>query len=175
MKQFLFLLIFGFGCFTNAQEKTTQFPTDYLGIYKGDLKIESVRGAKEIGMEFHLNTTEKTDHYQYMLIYIFDGKRQERKYTLVTKNATKGQYILDENNGILIDAQLFGNTLYFMFKVEATIITTTLRFYKDDMNFEITASSKDKKNVTGQENKDVSEVVSYPITTVQKAHLLKEH
>ena len=64
--------------------------------------------------------------------------------------------------------------MYFIFEVEGTIITTTLRFYKDAMNFEITATSKDKKNITGQETTEVSEVISYPITTMQKARLLKE-
>jgi len=174
MKQPLLILIFIFSYLANAQEKTLQFPGDYLGIYKGNLNIHSVRGSKEIGMEFHLITTEKTDQYQYILVYIFDGKRQERKYTLLVKDTVKGQYIVDENNGIVLDAQLFDNTLYFMFEVEGTIINTTLRFYENDMNFEITATSKDKKNVTGQETTEVSEVISYPITTMQKARLIKE-
>jgi len=173
MKKTLLLIavLFFFNSF--SQEKTLQFPDDYFGIYKGDLKIHSIRGVKEIGMEFHLNTTDQIDQYQYMLVYIFDGKRQERKYTLIKKDASKGQYLVDENNGVLLDAQLFDNNLYFMFEVEGTIITTTLRFYKNNMNFEITATSKNKKIVTGQENTDVTEVISYPITTVQKAHLIK--
>lgn len=174
MKQLLLILILIFCYLTNAQEKTLQFPNDYLGVYKGDLNIHSVKGVKEIGMEFHLIATEKTDQYQYMLVYVFDGKRQERKYTLLAKDASKGQYLVDENNGIVLNAQLFDNTLYFIFEVEGTIITTTLRFYKDAMNFEITATSKDKKHITGQETIEVSEVISYPITTMQKALLLKE-
>jgi len=174
MKKTLLLIavLFFFNSF--SQEKTLQFPDDYFGIYKGDLKIHSVRGTKEIGMEFHFNKTDQTDKYQYMLVYIFDGKRQERKYTLLTKDAPKGQYLVDENNGILLDAQLFDNTLYFMFEVEGTIITTTERFYENEMDFEITATNKNKKVVSGQENTEVSEVISYPITTVQKARLVKE-
>jgi len=173
MKKTLLLIAVLFFINSFSQEKALQFPDDYLGVYKGDLKIHSVRGVKEIGMEFHLNTTDQIDQYQYMLVYIFDDKRQERKYTLITKDASKGQYLVDENNGILLDAQLFDNNLYFMFEVEGTIITTTLRFYKNNMNFEITATNKNKKVVTGQENTDVTEVISYPITTVQKAHLIK--
>jgi len=174
MKNTLILIAIIF--FTNvfSQEKVLQFPNDYFGIYKGDLNIHSVKGIKKIGMEFHINKTDQNDQYQYMLVYIFDEKRQERKYTLLTKDATKGQYLVDENNGILLDAQLFNNSLYFMFEVEGTIITTTLRFYKNDMNFEITATNKNKKVITGQENTDVTEVISYPITTVQKAQLIKE-
>jgi len=174
MKKTLLLIAVLFFINSFSQEKTLQFPDDYFGIYKGYLKIHSIRGTKEIGMEFHLNTTDQADQYQYMLVYIFDGKRQERKYTLITKDASKGQFLVDENNGILLDAQLFDNNLYFMFEVEGTIITTTLRFYKNDMNFEITATNKKKQVVTGQENTEVSEVISYPITTVQKARLIKE-
>jgi len=174
MKHLLLSLIFIFSYLANAQEKTLLFPNDYLGVYKGDLNIHSVRGSKKIGMEFHLNTTDQTDQYQYMLVYIFDEKRQERKYTLIAKDASKGKYLVDENNGILLDAQLFDNNLYFMFEVEGTIITTTLRFYEDHIGFEITAANKATKNVTGQETTEVSEVISYPITTMQKARLIKE-
>lgn len=37
-----------------AQQEELIFPEDYLGGYKGDLKIQSPRGSQEIGMEFHL-------------------------------------------------------------------------------------------------------------------------
>lgn len=174
MKKTFLLIALLFFINSFSQEKTLHFPTDYFGVYKGDLKIQSVRGENKIDMEFHLNKTDKANQYQYMLVYIFDGKHQQRKYTLLTKDASKGQYLVDENNGILLDAQLFDNVLYFMFEVEETLITTTLRFNKNDMNFEITATNKNKKVVTGQENTEVSEVISYPITTVQKARLIKE-
>ena len=125
-------------------------------------------------MEFHFNKTDSIGKHQYMLVYIFDGKRQERKYNLIEKDVAKGAYIVDENNGILLDAKLVDNTLYCMFEVQNNLITTTERFYKDAMDFEITFSDTKQKTITGTEGEDAVSVTSYPVGGIQKAHLIKQ-
>lgn len=157
-----------------AQEEELIFPEDYLGVYKGKLVIASIKGGQEIDMEFHLLKSDEDKKYQYILVYIFDGKRQERKYTLIEKDKEKGKYVVDENNGIVLDAQAFGSSLYFMFEVNGTLLTTTERFYENAMDFEITATNKSKAVKTIAEGEEATEVISYPISTLQKAHLLKE-
>lgn len=146
-----------------------KFPEDYFGIYKGDLHIVSSRGEQTIQMEFHLQATDSVGNYKYVLVYIADGNRQERHYNLIDKG--EGKYVVDENNGILLDAALIGNTLYSMFEVQGNILTTTETFFEDKMWFEITFSSKEQKKETGVE--EGVNVYSYPVTTVQKAVLYK--
>ena len=64
------------------------FPEAYFGIYKGDLQISSQNGTTTIPMEFHLLPIEgDKEHYHYTIVYITNAVRQERKYTLITKNA----------------------------------------------------------------------------------------
>ncbi|GAB5563678.1 MAG: hypothetical protein Wins2KO_07410 [Winogradskyella sp.] len=155
----------------NAQNDSLQFPQDFFGIYKGKLTIVNANGTQELDMEFHLQQTDSIGKYQYTLVYIMNGNRQERLYNLIEKDAEKGDYIVDENNGIFLDAKLIDNTLYSMFEVQGNILTTTERFYKDHMDFEITFSSKKAKNESGTEGEDGVEVISYPITVVQKARL----
>lgn len=174
IKKILFTFLLFLSINLNAQEKKVNFPNDYLGVYKGKLSITSVRGAQEIDMEFHLLKTDDEKKYQYTIVYIFDGNRQERKYTLIEKDSEKGKYVVDENNGIILDAQLFGSSLYFMFEVNGTILTTTEHFYKDSMDFIITASNKGKTNKSMTEEEEATEVLSYPISTLQKAHLIKK-
>lgn len=173
-KQLFFYVLFLVGFTSFSQEEKLVFPEDYLGVYKGDLEINSDRGNQKIGMEFHLLKTDDSQKYKYTIVYIFDGKRQERDYTLFVKDREKGRYVVDENNGILLDAQLFGATLYAMFEVDGTLLTTTERFYENAMDFEITATSRDKANKTIAEGEEATEVLSYPISTLQKAHLIKE-
>jgi hypothetical protein len=173
MKQLLFVIILAYFS-ANAQTDSLQFPQDFYGIYKGDLNIINSRGRQTIQMEFHLNKTDSIGKYQYMLVYIMDGDRQERKYHLIEKDVSKGEYIVDENNGILLDAKLIDNTIYSMFEVQDNILTTTERFYKDAMDFEITVTNKTEKVTTGTTGEDATEVVSYPIFAVQKAHLIKQ-
>ncbi|MFD0964388.1 hypothetical protein [Pseudofulvibacter geojedonensis] len=174
IKKILFTFLLFLSINLNAQEKKVNFPNDYLGVYKGKLSITSVRGAQEIDMEFHLLKTDDEKKYHYIIGYIFDGNRQERKYTLIEKDKEKGNYVVDENNGIILNAQLFDSSLYFMFEVNGTILTTTEHFYKDSMDFIITATNKEKASRTIADGEEATEVLSYPISTLQKAHLIKQ-
>ncbi len=174
MKSVFFLFISLLGFSTEAQEDSLQFPQDFYGIYKGDLHIVNARGNQTIGMEFHLNPTDSIDKYQYMLVYIIEGKRQERKYSLLVKDTSKGEYVIDENNGILLDAKLIDNTIYSMFEVQGNLITTTERFYKNAMDFEITFTDTKQKMLSKTEEEESIDVTSYPIGGVQKAYLIKQ-
>jgi hypothetical protein len=161
--------------FSFCQEtKSANFPTDYLGVYKGDLKIVNSAETETIPMEFHLKATDSIDKYEYILVYGEGEKRQERLYHLIEKDAAKGNYVIDENNGILLDAKVVDNTLYSMFEVQGSLLTTTERFYEEYMVFEITVSNTQQKQITGNNGEDIPEVIAYPITVVQKARLVKQ-
>jgi hypothetical protein len=174
MKVYLALFFVMTSLSMSSQNDSLQFPQDFYGIYKGDLNIINAKGKQKIDMEFHLNATDSTGKYQYTLVYIMNGERQERKYNLIEKDVAKGEYIIDENNGILLNAKFLDGTLYAMFEVQNNLITTTERFYVDSMDFEITFTDTKLKTISGTEGEDAVEVNSYPIGGVQKAHLLKE-
>lgn len=174
MKSCLYIVFILYSLFTFSQSDSLQFPQDYFGIYKGDLKIYNAKDEQTIKMEFHLNKTNTIGKYQYMLVYIMNGNRQERNYTLIEKDIEKGQFVVDENNGILLDAKLVGHTLYFMFEVQGNILTTTERFYNNAMDFEITFTEKSNQVESGTSGEEATKVISYPISVVQKAHLIKQ-
>ncbi|MGB0896943.1 MAG: hypothetical protein ACPGU9_08385 [Flavobacteriaceae bacterium] len=158
----------------SAQQKQLQFPEDFLGVYKGTLEITSTKGQQEIDMEFHLLTTPTPGNYAYTLVYIADGKRQERHYSLIEKNKNKGQYMIDEHNGIFLNASVFGTTLYSVFEVSGNLLTTTETFYENAMDFEITMASKNQLLESKSTDDTATKVISYPVLTKQRAHLLKE-
>lgn len=174
MKPYLILIVFLFSLSVFSQNDSLQFPQDFYGVYKGDLHITNAKGKQTIKMEFHLNPTDSIGKYEYKLVYVMMGKPEERKYTLIEKDASKGEYIVDENNGILLDAKLIDNTIFSMFEVQGSILTTTERFYKDSMDFEITFANKSQQTKSGTEGEDATEVISYPISVLQKAHLIKQ-
>lgn len=146
---------------------------DYFGVYKGDLKIISKNGGDSIPMELHLLPTDIKNEYKYTLVYIVNGERQERLYTLKRVDAAKGIYVLDENNGITIDAVAWDNKLYMMFEVQGSLLTTQLTFEGDQMIFEITFTRKNTANKSATNEEKPTEVLSYPITTIQKGVLKK--
>lgn len=157
-----------------AQNNEKQFPEDFFGTYKGDLEIINPQGKQTIQMELHLKPTDTIGTYYYVIVYIMNGNREERNYTLLEKDKAKGLYKVDENNGILLDVKCIGTTLFSMFEVQGNILTTTERFYDDAMDFEITFASKQNSNASKTTDETPIEVISYPITVLQKANLVKQ-
>ena len=157
-----------------SQTKEANFPNDFFGKYKGKLNITSANGTQQIDMEFHLLPTDTVGKYHYTIIYKSDKINQERKYTLLEKDKTKGQFVVDENNGILLNCMYANNALYSIFEVQGGLLTTTEHFYKEYMDFEIMYSAKEKveKSLTTEDK--LTEVLSYPVISVQQAKLYKE-
>jgi len=157
-----------------AQDSELNFPEDYLGIYKGRLNINSTGGIQDIPMEFHLTEGDSTDHYRYTLIYGEGDTRQERKYSLIAEDKDKGEFIVDENNGIILDDKQIDNRLYCLFEVNGSLLTTFITFGEDHLLWEIVFAAKSEARTTYAENDEKIEVISYPISTVQRAILKKQ-
>lgn len=175
MKNSIFKILIFFillSCSWTVQAQSS-FPASYFGEYKGVLNIFSGLKNQQLNLEFHLLPTEKEHHYQYNLVYIVnDSVRDERLYTLIFDETTQS-FSIDENNGIVLAVSYIENTLYSLFEVEGALLTSILKFEKDYINFLITYAAKNKSLKTGGLSKDIPEVVSYPIGTVQTAKLMK--
>ncbi len=118
-------------------------------------------------MEFHLKATDTLGHYAYTLVYA----DQARNYTLIEIDKEKGLYAVGENNGIVLGSRYAKHTLYSFFEVGSNLLSSRLAFEGDSLKFEILFTPMDKKVRTG-ENMEL-EVYSYPITTVQRAVLIR--
>lgn len=169
-KSVLFIFFFSFVSLIFSQEKKDTFPNNFLGIYKGDLIINSAKGTQKIPMEFHLKKTDSTHKFDYVLIY----KGAPRNYTLVLKDIEKGLFEVDENNGIILPTKYANNTLYSFFEVQGNFLSTRFEFKKDTLNFEILFTATKNKVTTGGTSKEIPEVFGFPISTIQKAVLIKE-
>ncbi len=157
------------------QEKTstaipekTEFPDDFLGIYKGDLDIVTSNGSNPVPMEFHLLATANSSKYAYKIFY---GKeRLERAYNLI-QTSNPHIYEVDENNGIIIPTAYSNNTLFSTYEVAGNLLNCTEVFHNDRLEFMITMSRQIDTATAGQT--DGFTVKSYPISVMQKAVLYK--
>ncbi|AVI51176.1 hypothetical protein C5O00_08295 [Pukyongia salina] len=177
MKRFIHLILAGIitTAISFAQNDVSSvFPDDFLGVYKGKLNINSDRGTQEITMEFHLKATDSMDTFEYILVYGEGDSWQQRNYTLRTLNKAKGEYLVDENNGILLDDKVVDNRMYALFEVQGTLLTTFITFKEDHMIFEIAAARRENARTTYAENDERTEVISYPVSTVQRAVLKRQ-
>ncbi|MGK0386527.1 MAG: hypothetical protein ACI849_001144 [Patiriisocius sp.] len=173
MRDYL-LYFFLFTSVATAQDIQHNFPDDFFGNYTGILHIHNDKGTTELPMEFYLQPTDSVGSYQYTLVYGEGEQRQERLYTLKEKNKDKGEYIVDENNSIILDDKVIGNRMYALFEVGGSLLTTFITFEKDHMIFEIVYLDTSKKNITGGTSEEIPEVISYPILVVQRAVLKKQ-
>ncbi len=170
MKKLLLFLFGFFSLLTNAQGN---FPNDYFGNYIGTLQIQSEKGNRELPMELHFQPTDSTEIYHYTIVYGEGDQRQERKYFLKAEDASKGKYIIDEDNGIILQVTQMGNQLYSLFEVNGSLLTTFITFEEDHLIFEITVATRENKEVT-YATEDQTEVIAYPIGIRQKAVLIKQ-
>ncbi|MGJ8684395.1 MAG: hypothetical protein ACSHWW_07220 [Nonlabens sp.] len=145
------------------------FPNDYLGIYKGNLNITTMKGKEAIPMEFHLLETNDSTNYEYKIFY--GAERSERAYNL-KKTHNPNLYLVDENNGIVLETAYADKTLFSTYEVMGNLLNCTEVFHDDYMEFMITMSRVQDTSMTG--NAESAIVKNYPLSVMQKAVLYKE-
>ena len=176
MKLLVLLSIIFLSNISIAQENSdNKFPNSYFGKYKGDLIISTDNGQQQIPMEFHLLATDSIGKFVYTIIYGTDKKQQIRAYTLYEKDKKTGNYLLDEHNGILLNAKVVENRIYFLFEVMGSLLTTFITFDKEHLVFEVVATQTKDKVRSGGLSEDIPEVISYPASIVQRGVLMKYH
>ncbi len=142
---------------------------EYLGQYKGELAIFNAKGTQKIPMEFHLLETKDPGRYNYVLIY----NNEPRNYTLIAQDKENGDFLLDENNGILLPTTYKDGVFYSFFVVQGSLLASRIAFQTDWVDFEIMFSKTADKTTTGAVDDDMPQVMGYPISVIQKARLVK--
>ena len=82
-------------------------------------------------MELDIQEQSEEVHH-WKITYDYIGKKEVREYSIKCIDAQKGSYVIDENNGILIDAYYKKETLTSLFEVLGSSILTS---YETNMNF----------------------------------------
>lgn len=156
--------------FSNAQD----FPNDWMGDWFGTLEIHSPKGTKAtLNMELHLSKTDKTNEWNYMIVYDDGENRDERKYTLIKSDSIPGLYEVDENNGIILTEIQMGNRMFQRFEVMDNMIYGITTYEKDQIIWEL-ISDNDKFNYqSGKGDEAVPFVTSFYPTTYQRAVLTR--
>ena len=153
---------------------TCTFPDDWVGTYEGQLDIYK---EAEITMSVPV---KMNNHYLWIdtlawtIQYGDQGVRDYRLYQ--QKPTSKGHYIIDEQNGILLDLYTNGCKAMTHFEVMGNVINTsyTADPIEKTIDFEIFfyPSNLYRKTggvVFGQDT--IPDVKSFPIGTYQKALL----
>ncbi len=154
----------------------SSFPATWVGEWKGTLEIFNATGKlQELPMELHIwgqDTLPET--YSFIIIYGEDKVAGKRDYQLITVDAARGLYLMDEKNSIKMEAYFLNGKLVQWFEVEGTMLYTTTELVGEELLWEIISGSSTPVSTTGNETVDGEEIPpvrTFPVGAMQRARL----
>jgi hypothetical protein len=108
----------------NSARAQFRFPEDWQGVWRGSCS-NTGPGGKQTYAPVQMNLTilpQNSQRWQWKIEYI-SGEKQVRDYLLKPVDAAKGHWLIDENNGILLDNfSIHGGLVLEAFTVGQTLI-----------------------------------------------------
>ena len=152
------------------------FPNSWVGDWVGELMIYNANGLQQIlPMQLIINPLGDTTDFTFTIIYGLDVETGTRSYILETIDAEKGQYRINEQNSIKIDAYLLGDKLVQRFEVMGNLLDTFIEKKGEHLIWEI-FSGKMQGNITGDtvhQGDTIPPVQTFPMRVYQKCVLSK--
>ncbi len=148
------------------------FPDDWLGVWRGTcVAFAPGRGqTMTFPMDLHIAPIAGSERMTWKLVYGEGEQRDVRAYELVTVDAAKGHYQIDEKNSIVIDSYLIGDSLWSQFAVQSSLITIKYDRVGGELLFELSSTQQNEPTITGGEG-GIPEVSAYPVRAIQRATL----
>ena len=152
---------------------TTQpdFPKQWLGKWKGTLNwFQGLQIRQSIDMELHILPADSTDQYSWRIIY---GNQQQdnRPYLLKPFDKSRGHWLIDEQNSIILDQFLLGDRFCGSFTVEGNTIMNNYWLSGDSLVVEFYNMQEKPIAVTGGRDSTVPRIKSYGMRSLQRAVL----
>ncbi|MFK7970076.1 MAG: hypothetical protein AB8F95_06895 [Bacteroidia bacterium] len=169
------LSFFAMGLKTTAPKP--QFPDDWLGTWKGTLRLERAgdTSAREFPMELRIQETDTTGNWDWIIIYGEGEKADVRQYSLIAQDSALSHFVIDEHNSIVLDQYLVGNRMFSRFSVDSTMLTVVYRLEGDVLYSEMwtghLGGNRTGENLPAEENYTI---FSFPFKTVQLCTLYRK-
>lgn len=159
--------------------KVDLFPASWCGYWEGDLEIIGPQGTiQTLPIAYDIQSTDEDSTYIWAIIYGEDIVAGRRDYRLIVKDRSKGHYLVDEQNSIMIDSYLINNELISWFEVEGNLLSTSLSMKNEQLHHKIIFTKKSNAVESGNtivKNDTIPKVTSYPLYNIQSAILTKKN
>ncbi len=148
------------------------FPHNMQGHWKGKLQWFRSGQMQEVSMQLIVEPADSLHTWHWKIIY-GDSSTDNRPYKLILKDSVQNHWVIDENNGIVLDQFYIGNRLLGSFTVQNNTITSSYHTEGEQLIAEFISTSKKVLHTTGKGTEDVPEVQSYSVKSYQKALLVR--
>jgi len=144
-----FLLVIGGAGLSHLCGQEEQFPNHWEGKWTGTLEIYYQNQLRQaIPMELTIRSIDST-RWEYLTVYDPLENPVRKAYELIARNQERGQYIIDEKNGILLDAQFQNGCLYSAFEVMGSYLQSRTCMTDSELHYEIISGPKKASHVVG--------------------------
>ena len=171
----LFICICFCFCIQQLSAQATHFPANWIGKWKGEL-IWYEQGStipKKVTVEMKIAPTDSSGQYRWQLIYGAES-RDNRPYTLKARDISKGHWVIDEHNAIVLDQYYIGGRLSGAFTVGSSTIFNQFWIHEGNLHIEYNTISSEPINRSGQGTAEIPFVGSYRVKGYQTAILHRE-
>lgn len=137
---------------TRRIQKPSTLLSDWHGRWQGEVStVDGTGKSTPFQMELNIQPTENPEILEWSIIYDGTAGRSVRPYQLHVVNAKRGQYVIDEQNGIRLSATLLGDAVCFHFSTGGSRIWGTygLDSAAKQIKFELFVGSEDEESDTG--------------------------
>jgi hypothetical protein len=170
MKKAIFIFfLFYTTCFAQ------NIPNDWIGSWYGILEISNPKGKNySLHMELHLQKTDTVNNWRYTIVYDNGERRDERKYNLIKADSLPGLFIIDENNGIILNEVQIGNRMFQRFEVMDNVIYGITTYEKGKITWELVSDNNKLSYQSGKGDEEIPFVTTFLPTNYQRAVLTKK-
>jgi hypothetical protein len=171
MKLFFLLSTMFFSLFAVSQS----FPDDFIGDWKGELLWYAGAGkeTRKVNMELRIHRTDSIHKFTWQQIY-GSATEDNRPYTLIARDTAKGHWMIDENNGIILDQYWIAQKFCGSFSVQSSTIINSYWLEGGKLHVEFYTTSAKPITTTGKGDKEIPFVDSYQVKGYQKAVLTRQ-
>jgi hypothetical protein len=167
-----FAILFSMSIIPTDAPAKPALPVEWHGRWTGTLKVNAIGGKEqETQMELLVEPLKSRTGYRWRITYGEPKVRPARDYELIPQEKN-GHFVIDEKNGIVIDAWLVGGTIHSQFQVGESMIPVRYELKGDTLVFSLVVyTSKDAR--TTKLTRGEMEAKAFQLQTVQTAELKK--
>jgi hypothetical protein len=112
------------GCASTATVPAAppEFPVGWEGTWRGSLRSAGGSSPMEVEMTLEVRAAE-AGTWAWVITYAGPAGTQVRDYRLIARDAARGQYEIDERNGIILPVRWLDGVLLAEFEVQGSRVT----------------------------------------------------
>lgn len=158
-----------------SDARKTKLPVEWHGHWSGEVTTQSVSGdSQAFQMQLIVAPTDVANKLEWTIVYDGAQGKSTRNYLLVAEEGGAGQFVIDEQNGIRINAALLGSSLGSHFSVQGQQLWSSYRLVPsgtgNEIHFELFSAPEATATTSGGQS-EVPEVFSLKPTSRQFAVL----